>query len=111
VSGVIQPTDQMILRFEVGDLPFDSHVEAAIDAVSIIRYDCVSWVCGDFNNDGKVALSDITRLIDFIYISKTPLEHYASGNVNGSPDGKITLSDLTRLIDHVYVSREPLGCL
>ncbi len=68
-------------------------------------------VCGDLNADGKVTLSDISRLIDHVYISKTPLDFPSLGNVNGSVDGLVTLSDITRLIDHVYISKLPLACL
>ena len=111
VSSVVQPTDQVKVRFEAGDPVYDSHIEAAIDAVSIVRYRCVNWTCGDFNEDGKITLSDISRLIDFLFVSQSPLEEYPAGNVNGSEDGKITLSDVSRLIDHVYISRQPLQCL
>jgi hypothetical protein len=57
------------------------------------------------SEDGKLTLSDITRLIDFVFVSKDPLCCEENGNVNGSSDSKITLSDITRLIDHVFVSK------
>ncbi len=60
--------------------------------------------CG---SDGKMTLSDITRLIDRVYISKLPLCCEASGNTNGSVDCNITLSDITVLIDAVYISKTP----
>ncbi len=56
--------------------------------------------------DGKITLSDITCLIDRIYISKQPLCSEPNGNVNGSLDGLLTLSDITVLIDHVYISKD-----
>ncbi len=59
------------------------------------------------STDGKITLSDITVLIDHVYISKDPLDCTEDGNVNGSVDGKITLSDITVLIDHVYISKDP----
>ena len=64
---------------------------------------------GNANCDtfGKFTLSDISTLIDHVYISKSPLCCPANGNVDGSGDGKITLSDITRLIDHVYISKDP----
>ena len=57
--------------------------------------------------DGKITLSDISRLIDHVYVSKLPLCCHKSGNVNGSLDGNITLSDISRLIDNVYISKLP----
>jgi hypothetical protein len=67
-------------------------------------------VCGNCNNseDDKVTLSDITTLIDHVYISKNPLQVECTGNTNCSVDLKITLSDITTLIDHVYISKNEL---
>jgi len=59
------------------------------------------------SEDGKITLSDITTLIDHIYISKQALCCHGSGNANGSIDGKLTLGDITRLIDHLYISKDP----
>jgi hypothetical protein len=59
------------------------------------------------SNDGKLTLSDITKLIDRVYISKLPLCCDASGNTNGSADCKLTLSDISVLIDAVYISKLP----
>ena len=59
------------------------------------------------SEDGKLTLSDISRLIDHLYISKTDLCCYATGNTNGSVDCKITLSDISRLIDALYISKLP----
>jgi hypothetical protein len=53
-----------------------------------------------------ITLADVSRLIDFLYISRQPLCCESNGNVNGSLDGEITLGDISRLIDHVYISRE-----
>ncbi len=59
------------------------------------------------SGDGKLTLSDVSRLIDRVYISKDPLCCEASGNTNGSTDCNITLSDITVLIDAVYISQTP----
>ncbi len=59
------------------------------------------------STDGKLTLSDITRLIDRVYVSKDLLCCEANGNTNGSVDCKITLSDITVLIDAVYISKTP----
>jgi hypothetical protein len=57
--------------------------------------------------DGKITLSDITMLIDKVYISKKPLCCSPNGNTNASVDLKHTLSDITQLIDRVYISKLP----
>jgi hypothetical protein len=59
------------------------------------------------STDGDLTLSDITRLVDRVYISKAPLCCEEAGNTNGGADGQSTLSDITRLIDRVYISRLP----
>jgi hypothetical protein len=69
-------------------------------------------VCGNVNQstDGALTLSDITTLIDHVYISREPLPNPRVGNINGSPDMLITLSDITMLIDAVYISRSAVTC-
>ncbi len=59
------------------------------------------------SDDGKITLSDITVMIDRVYVSKEKLCCDMSGNVNQSQDGNITLSDITLVIDHVYISKAP----
>jgi hypothetical protein len=59
------------------------------------------------SGDGKLTLSDISRMIDKVYISKAQLCCHANGNTNASVDCKITLSDITALIDAVYISKTP----
>ena len=54
---------------------------------------------------GKRSLTDITRLIDRVYLTHEPLCCEANANVDGDAEGKINLSDVTRLIDNIYLSR------
>ena len=61
----------------------------------------------DCDSQGKMALADITKLIDRVYLSKTPLCCEENGNVDGDTEGKMGLSDITKLIDHVYLSKQP----
>ena len=61
----------------------------------------------DCDTEGKMALSDVTRLIDRIYLSKNPLCCEANGNVDGDVDSKMSLSDVTLLIDHIYLTKQP----
>jgi hypothetical protein len=59
----------------------------------------------DCSVDGKRNLTDITRIIDFVYISKAPLCCDENGNTDGDVLGKVNLADVTRLIDFVYISK------
>lgn len=66
----------------------------------------------DCSGDGIVDISDLTRLIDYMFISLTPLCCQAQGNTDASPDNIIDISDLTRLIDHMFISLGPTeACL
>jgi hypothetical protein len=86
--------------------------DVAVDQFLTITEDCCGiYTAGYTGNtncsaDGKLTLSDISHLIDRVYISKAPLCCEANGNTNGSEDDKITLSDITQLIDRVYISKE-----
>ncbi len=59
------------------------------------------------STDGKLTLSDITRTIDRVYVSKESLCCEPNGNTNADAECKITLSDITVLIDAVYISKTP----
>ena len=52
-------------------------------------------------------ISDLTALIDDLYISFSPLCCPAEANTDGSVDGNIDISDLTALIDYLYISFTP----
>ena len=68
---------------------------------------------GNINCDdgGNMNLSDITRLIDAVYISNEALCCEGNGNIDGDVEARINLADITRLIDHVYISKaETAAC-
>ncbi|MDD3731431.1 MAG: hypothetical protein PHU88_03545 [candidate division Zixibacteria bacterium] len=61
----------------------------------------------DCSSNEEPDISDITRLIDFLYISHGELCCPAEADVNisgGNPD----ITDITALIDHLYLAHEPL---
>ena len=65
----------------------------------------------DCDTDGKRNLSDITRIIDNVFISRQPLCCPSNGNIDGDSLGKVNLNDITRLIDLVYLARlEAAAC-
>ena len=71
---------------------------------------CGHWTSGltgntDCDAEGKRNLADITRLIDYVYISKVALCCPGNGNIDGDVLNKINLADITKLIDHVYISK------
>jgi hypothetical protein len=51
-----------------------------------------------------VDISDLSALIDNLFVSFTPLCCAAEANVDSSPDGKADISDLSRLVDYLYIT-------
>ena len=70
---------------------------------------CTEATTGNTNCDvlGKRNLQDVTRLIDYIYLSKADLCCLWEGNTSGDADHIINLQDVTRLIDNIYLSKKP----
>ncbi len=62
----------------------------------------------DGSADNLVTMSDLTVLIDHLFISLGPLGCVAEGNTDSSADELVTMSDLTVLIDHLFISLNPL---
>ncbi len=58
----------------------------------------------DCDTLGVRDLSDITTLIDRIYISQAPLCCEANGNTSGGPPGELSLTDITKLIGYIYIT-------
>ena len=91
--------------------------DVAVDQFLTIEETCCGLYTGGYTGntncspDGKRNLSDITRLIDYVYIDQVSLCCPANGNTSGDEEGKINLIDITELIDHVYINQnETAAC-
>lgn len=71
---------------------------------------CVGTVGNvDADPSDGVDISDLTVLIDHLFINNNPLVCEAEGNTDGNPG--VDISDLTVLIDHLFINNNPLpGC-
>jgi hypothetical protein len=72
-------------------------------------YTCCAGLTGNVDcdlNDG-VDISDLSAMIDNLYISFAPLCCKKEANVDGSVDGNIDISDLSALIDYLYINFTP----
>ena len=71
---------------------------------------CCVGTTGNVNCDvGEVVdISDITRLIDFLYISHAELCCPEEADANGS-GGDADISDITKLIDNLYLTHSALA--
>ena len=75
---------------------------------------CCVGVTGNVDCDlgNGIDIEDLTRLVDFMFISLSPLCCPGEANVDGDSTTVIDISDLTRLIDYLYISLAPTGpCL
>jgi len=76
--------------------------------------DCCLWLTGNIDGDPEetVDLGDLTKLIDYLFISFTEPECIEEANVDGDPEGLVDLGDLTALIDYLFISfTPPAECL
>ena len=69
---------------------------------------CCLGTRGNVDCDGGqgVDISDLTALIDHMFISLNPLCCFDEANTDSA--GEIDISDLTALIDHMFISLNPL---
>ena len=90
IDEFVTPTDNMRVRFTVGDLGAPSVVEAGVDAVAIDLLSCgeVMVLHGDVNLDGVVDLLDINGLVNLLLSG----EFQAEADVN--KDGTVDLLDI-----------------
>ena len=69
---------------------------------------CVGFT-GNVNNDpqGDVNLTDLTVLVNHLFVTFEPLACPAAANANGDAACDLTLSDLTRLVNNLFVTFDP----
>jgi len=72
---------------------------------------CCVGAVGNVDCDGGsiVDVADLTRLIDFLFISLSPLCCRDEANIDGGSAGSLDISDLTGLIDHLFISHDALS--
>jgi len=94
---------------------YSSYVEyePALVSGSVTLNDQICCV-GDRGNvncseDEEPDISDITRLIDYLYLSHDELCCEDEADANGSGDETPDISDITALIDYLYLSHSPLA--
>ncbi len=89
ISDVIAPTPFMRVRFEASDTNWISHIEAAVDAFQVVRYDCGEGCPGDLNGDGAIGQSDLGILL-------SSYGQDSGGDIDG--DGDTDQADLGALL-------------
>ncbi|MDZ4723108.1 MAG: SBBP repeat-containing protein [candidate division Zixibacteria bacterium] len=91
--------------------PFDGSYGGGNEDVFLTKM-CLSCCVGTTGNvDCDLAnvadISDLTALIDNLFISLAPLCCSSEANTDGDLGGAVDISDLTALIDHLFISLAP----
>jgi len=102
-SGVAQ------IMFRFGSDGYVSEEGWYIDDIVVAYGGCCVDLTGNVNCDPGdiVDIGDVTRLIDYLFISNDPLCCEEEANANGSTDGIVDIGDLTGLIDYLFISNTP----
>jgi hypothetical protein len=122
VGNYIMPTDQVRIRFEASDLNDSSTVEAGIDAIKVLLFNCdaisYAYFPGDVNMyngawQPAVIGSDVTYLVNYFRGSRAanPCRlsgFWASADANG--DCNVIGSDVTYLINFMRGGMMPAYC-
>ena len=69
-----------------------------------------SWTLGDVNRTHSCTISDVSMIVDHLFITNTPILPRKTGDVNHTCT--ITISDVQRIVDHLFISAGELlvGC-
>lgn len=88
--------------------PYDASLDGFFDlfAAKLSHNSCGVGFTGnvDCDPDDVGDISDLTLLIDHLFVRHQPLCCVAEANIDGSLDGIADISDLTRFIDHLFIS-------
>ena len=69
-----------------------------------------TWTLGDVDHSHVTDIGDLTRLVDYLFITYAPIHPMKVGDVNGNCI--VDIGDLTKLIDYLFLTFTPLevGC-
>lgn len=69
---------------------------------------CCEGMTGDVNDDNNTNLTDLSVLVNSLFVTYDPLPCPAEGNINGDAECLVSLTDLTLLVNHLFVC---FGCV
>jgi C1A family cysteine protease len=100
----IGPTDPLFATYAGDYIP-----DIMVDTLTSGEPCCVG-TRGNVDGDPEeiVDLGDLTKLVDYLYISKVPPPCLPEANIDGDPNGVVDIGDLTDLLNYLYVSHSPL---
>lgn len=74
------------------------------------RVDVVDWLCGDFDGNQALNLTDLTLMVNFVFLEGSPPWFEGIVDLNNPCTSGINLTDLTLLVNHLFVDNQPLDC-
>lgn len=65
----------------------------------------IKMICGNVDGDpaGGVDISDLSALVDYLYVSLTVPPGLGSANIDDSPDHNVDISDLSALVTYLFL--------
>lgn len=70
---------------------------------------CCSGPTGDVNMDNNSNLTDLTLLVNALFVTFVPVACPAEANTSGDANCDLTLTDLTRLVNNLFVTFDPVA--
>jgi subtilisin family serine protease len=85
------------------------YVPAEVVNGSISVSGCCSGPTGDVNMDTATNLTDLTLMVNELFVTFIPVACPAEANTSGDVNCDLTLTDLTRLVNLLFVSFDPVA--
>jgi hypothetical protein len=92
--------------------PLETRVDdGAIVVVPLSAANCCLGITGnvDCSPNGSVDITDLTTLIDHMFINMSSLCCIAEANIDGDSEGRVDIADLTQMIDFLFVNFAPMA--
>lgn len=89
---------------------FDDVADVDADGIGDVCDGCCIGLTGNVNGDEdeNVNLTDLTVLVNHLFVTFEPLSCPAEANTSGDLAGDLSLIDLTVLVNHLFVTFDPL---
>jgi choice-of-anchor B domain-containing protein len=86
---------------------FEIHTEPAL--ITLDESSCCQGLTGNVDQDAgdMVTLTDLTVLVNSLFVTFDPLPCPEAANINGDPSGEVSLTDLTALVNALFVTFDP----
>lgn len=100
-----------IAELNSGDIRKLTHAGAAQNYCTGGVVTCCQGPTGNITDDpqGDVNLTDLTALVNYLFVTFQPLPCAAEANTSGDPNCDLNLTDLTVLVNFLFVSFEPVA--